>query len=98
MSQYTQSPIQIDQVSPNSPAQNAGLQAGDKIVSVDGHAFHTVSPLVDLHADRQGQAADPDDDRKGVTLPPIVVHPVRAGRRLAAWVPSGPAGRCAGSD
>ena len=45
--QYTQSPIQIDQVSPDSPAQNAGLQAGDKIVSVDGHAFHTVLPLLD---------------------------------------------------
>src|SRR6476646_6448552 len=31
--QYTQSPIQIEQVSADSPAQRAGLQSGDKIVS-----------------------------------------------------------------
>ncbi len=49
--QYTQSPIQIDQVSPGSPAQHAGLQSGDKIVSVDGHAIPHSVAAGGLHAD-----------------------------------------------
>ncbi len=49
--QYTQSPIQIDQVSPDSPAQHAGLQSGDKIVSVDGHAIPHRVAAGGLHAD-----------------------------------------------
>ena len=73
--QYTQTPIQIDQVSANSPAQNAGLQAGDKIVSVDGHAFHTVLPLVDYMQTGKGSPVVLAIDRKGVMLPPITVHP-----------------------
>src|SRR5215472_6228202 len=38
--QFGQSPIGIEQVSQGSPAQRAGLEAGDKIHSVDGHQFH----------------------------------------------------------
>jgi len=73
--EYTQSPIKIDQVSANSPAQNAGLQSGDKIVSVDGHAFHTVFPLVDYMQSGKGAPVNLAIERKGVMLPPITVHP-----------------------
>ena len=73
--QYTQNPIQIDQVSPDSPAQRAGLQSGDKIVSVDGHAFDTVFPLVDYMQSGKGKPLTLLIDRKGVMLPPITVHP-----------------------
>lgn len=74
--EYTQSPIQIDQVSPDSPAQRAGLQSGDKILSVDGHGFHSVFPtLVDYMQAQNGKLMTLVIDRKGVTLPPIVVHP-----------------------
>jgi regulator of sigma E protease len=73
--QYTQSPIQIDQVSPGSPAQQAGLDSGDKIVYVDGHAFHTVLPLVDYMQTGKGNPVTLTIERKGVTLPPIVIHP-----------------------
>jgi regulator of sigma E protease len=90
--QYTQSPIQIDQVSPNSPAQSAGLQAGDKIVSVDGHAFHTVFPLVDYMQTGKGKPVTLTIDRKGVTLPPIVVHPyVQEGGWRLGFLPELPA-------
>lgn len=74
--QFTQSPIQIDQVSPNSPAQHAGLQSGDKIVSVDGHAFDTVLPLVDYLQTGKGKPVTLEVDRKGATFP-VVVHPYR---------------------
>jgi regulator of sigma E protease len=90
--QYTQSPIQIDQVSPNSPAQSAGLQAGDKIVAVDGHAFHTVFPLVDYMQTGKGKPVTLTIDRKGVTLPAIVVHPyVQEGGWRLGFLPDLPA-------
>jgi regulator of sigma E protease len=73
--QYAQKPIEIDQVSPDSPAQKAGLQAGDKIVAVDGHAFHTVLPLVDYMQTGKGRPVTLTIDRKGTTLPPIAVQP-----------------------
>jgi regulator of sigma E protease len=73
--QYGQSPIGIEQVSPDSPAQRAGLQPGDKIVSVDGHQFHTVMPLVDYMQAGKGKPLTLEVDRKGVMLPPMVVTP-----------------------
>jgi regulator of sigma E protease len=45
--QYVHGPIGVDQTVPNSPADQAGLKGGDSIVAVDGHAFHTVEPLLD---------------------------------------------------
>ena len=88
--QYTQSPIQIDQVSANSPAEHAGLQSGDKIVTVDGHAFHTVLPLVDYLQTGMGKPVTLQIDRKGAMLA-IVVHPYvqDAGWRLG-FMPTGP--------
>ena len=73
--QYTQKPIVIDQVSPDSPAQRAGLQSGDKILAVDGHAFHTVLPLVDYMQTGKGKAMTLSIERNGAVLPPITVHP-----------------------
>lgn len=73
--QYTKSPIQIDQVSPGSPAQQAGLVSGDKIIAVDGHQFHTVLPLMDYMQTGNGTPVTLTIERKDATLPPIVIHP-----------------------
>lgn len=73
--QYTTKPIGIDQISPDSPAEHAGLRSGDKIVSVDGHAFHTVLPLVDYMQTQKGKPMTLVIERKGATLPPITVKP-----------------------
>ena len=89
--QYTQSPIQIDQVSADSPAQRAGLQSGDKIVSVDGHDFHTVLPLVDYMQTGKGRPVTLTIERKGATLSPIVIHPyVQEGGWRLGFLPTGP--------
>ncbi|HMG85136.1 MAG TPA: RIP metalloprotease RseP [Terracidiphilus sp.] len=89
--QYTQSPIQIDQVSPGSPAQQVGLVSGDKIVAVDGHEFHTVLPLVDYMQTGKGKPITLTIERRDVTLAPIVVHPYTqdGGWRLG-FLPAGP--------
>jgi len=40
-------PLTIDRVMPGSAAAEAGLHSGDQILAVDGHAFHTLDPLLD---------------------------------------------------
>jgi regulator of sigma E protease len=73
--QYGNGPIGIEQVSPDSPAQRAGLEKGDKILSVDGHQFHTVMPLVDYMQVSNGKPVTLSVERKGSVLPPITVQP-----------------------
>lgn len=73
--EYGQEPIEIEQVSPDSPVQHAGLEPGDKIVSVDGHEFHTVMPLVDYMQESNGKPVTLSIQRKGVILPPMSIQP-----------------------
>ncbi|HWE86898.1 MAG TPA: RIP metalloprotease RseP [Terracidiphilus sp.] len=44
--QFMPGAIGVHDVQPGTPADRAGLQAGDQIESVDGHQFHTVSTLL----------------------------------------------------
>ncbi len=39
-------PIMVHAVEPSMPAVKAGLKAGDKILSVDGHALHSASAIL----------------------------------------------------
>jgi regulator of sigma E protease len=73
--QYVQSPIGVDQTVPNSPAETAGLRAGDSIEAVDGHIFHTVDPLLDYLQTGQGKPVTLTVLRNGKTIPPVIVHP-----------------------
>ena len=61
------------------------LQSGDKIVSVDGHEFHTVLPLVDYMQIGQGKAGDADGGSQGRdACRRSMIHPITGGR-LAPW-------------
>ncbi len=80
--QLLQSPIQVDSVEPDSPAQRAGLRAGDLILAVDGHAFHTLDPLVAYLQTGRGQPVTLTVRRNGQMLTPLVVHPML---QDAAW-------------
>src|SRR3569833_240873 len=74
--QDAQSPIQIEQVSPDSPVHRAGLQKGDKILSVDGHQFHSVLPLVDYMQEvDKGKPVTLSIERNGATLSHISNQP-----------------------
>ena len=44
--QYQAGPIAVQEVVAGTPAEQAGLRAGDAIESVDGHPFHSVSTLL----------------------------------------------------
>jgi regulator of sigma E protease len=75
--QYMPSPIRIQQISPGTPAAQAGLRAGDAIQSVDGHAFHTVSTLLAYMKAGQGKPISLVVVRNGAVMPPIIAHPAK---------------------
>jgi regulator of sigma E protease len=75
--QYAYGAIGVDQTVPGSPAEHAGLRGGDEIVAADGHAFHTVDPLLDYLQLGQGKPVTLTVRRNGSILPPAVVYPTQ---------------------
>ena len=75
--QYMPGPIGVQEVMPDNPAAKAGLRAGDAIVSVDGHPFHTVSTLLAYMQAGQGKPLSMVVLRNGVTLAPMVATPAK---------------------
>jgi len=75
--QTTTGPIGVHQVQPGTPAEEAGLRAGDGIQSVDGHPFHTVTSLLAYMQDGQGKPISLVVVRNGAVMPPVVAHPAK---------------------
>jgi len=84
-------PIGVKEVQPGTPADQAGLRAGDGIQSVDGYAFHTVTTLLAYMQAGKGKALSLVVVRKG-QLVPMVAHPARldTGWKLGFAVPPQP--------
>lgn len=66
--QFQPGPIQVAEVQPGMPAQQAGLQQGDAIASVDGHAFHSVTTLLAYMQWDKGKPLTLEVLRNGATL------------------------------
>jgi regulator of sigma E protease len=66
--QYREGPIGVAEIQPDTPAARAGLQAGDQIESVDGHAFHYVSTLLAYMQWAQGKPMTLEVLRNGATV------------------------------
>jgi regulator of sigma E protease len=75
--QYMYGPIGVQSVMPGTPAATAGLQAGDAIEAVDGHAFHSVMSLLAYMQAGQGKPMSLEVLRKGATLPSIMAKPAK---------------------
>jgi len=89
--QIRNGPIDVAEVQAGFPAAKAGLQAGDKIESVDGHAFHYVTTLLAYMQWEEGKPMTLEVLRGGATVR-LVVTPTKmdAGYRLgfaAAAIP-----------
>jgi len=66
--QYLPGPIAVAQVQSGTPAEHAGLRAGDAIESVDGHAFHSVNSLLAYMQTEKGKPMALAIRRNGTTL------------------------------
>jgi regulator of sigma E protease len=76
--EFVSGPISVHEVIPGTPAEQAGIRAGDAIQSVDGHAFHFVGTLQAYMKAGQGKPISVVLLRNGATLPPVVATPVKA--------------------
>jgi regulator of sigma E protease len=74
--QYMPGPIKVEEIQPGTPAEQAGLRAGDAIQSVDGHPFHTVSSLLAYMQAGKGQPLSLVVLRNGAALN-LVAHPAK---------------------
>ena len=66
--QFLPGPIPVHEVSPGTPADKAGLHAGDQIVSIDGHQFHYVGTLQAYMKAYPGKTLTMDVLRNGKNL------------------------------
>jgi regulator of sigma E protease len=76
------SPIKVDSVTAGTPAEAAGLKGGDRITAVDGHAFHSVPPLLSYLEAGGGKPVTLTVMRGGKELAPMIAHP---SRQDSAW-------------
>ena len=75
--QYMPGPITVQTCMAGTPAAQAGLRAGDSILSVDGHPFHSVTSLLAYMQDGQGKPISLMVRRNGATVGPIIARPAR---------------------
>jgi regulator of sigma E protease len=89
--QFTPGPISVKEVQPGTPADQAGLRAGDGIRSVDGYAFHTITSLRAYMQAGKGKAISLLVERNGALLP-MVARPAKldSGWKLGFAVPPPP--------
>jgi regulator of sigma E protease len=73
--QFVKSPIKVESVLPNSPAGVAGLLGDDLILAVDGHAFHTLEPMIVYLQSGRGKPVTLSVSRNGQMIAPMLVHP-----------------------
>jgi regulator of sigma E protease len=89
---YPVVPARVGKVMPGSPAERAGLLAGDHVVAVDGVAVADFPALVAEVQPRPGATLDFTVERAGQTLQvPIEVEAQREGERLVGRIGVQPA-------
>ncbi len=78
-------PLRVHEVRADSPAAKGGLKAGDQIVSVDGHTFHSVPPLASYLSDNNGKTSTLQIARNGaplsLTITPLLANTIN-GRKI----------------
>lgn len=74
--QFLPGAIQVNEVEPETPAEEAGLRADDAIEAVDGIPFHYVGTLLAYMRVGQGKALSLTVLRNGQTLH-LVAHPAK---------------------
>ena len=70
-------PIVVDHVTENMPAERAGLRSGDMIVNIDGQALHSVVAFVKYLQGQDGKTANLEILRGGQTSH-LIIQPILA--------------------
>ncbi len=79
-------PMTVQTVEPDTPAAAAGLQTGDKLLSIDGYQPHSVEPLLAYLQDHNGAPSVLKVDRNGQSLTlPIVPKKLNLGTGQAGY-------------
>lgn len=67
---FQSGPVKVVSINPGSPAAKAGIQSGDQLVTLDGHAFHSTEAIISYLQFRKGAplSAQVDHDGKLSTL------------------------------
>lgn len=82
------SPMKVDRVEAGSAAAEAGLRAGDEIVTADGVAVADVKALGAVNAARAGQRTDYVVRREGALLPVTMVPKAVGARGVLGITPA----------
>ncbi len=90
MPEVNMGPIGVDDVSPGTPAQSAGLREGDQIEKVDGLEFHDVTPLLAYMKAGQGKPITLSVRRNGVLLTMVATPAPMDGDWKLGFKPMGP--------
>ncbi|HVB86808.1 MAG TPA: RIP metalloprotease RseP [Candidatus Dormibacteraeota bacterium] len=69
MPAYTRQPVQVAGVIPQSPAEKAGIKAGDKIVAIDGTKVSNWDEALSVPSITPGHELSIDVQRGGATIP-----------------------------
>ena len=72
-------PMVVAEVVPETPAAQAGIQVGDRIVRANGQAIATLEDLVEATRSRAEQPTEYIVERQGQPLPPLTITPLAAG-------------------
>jgi regulator of sigma E protease len=78
-------PVQVGTVAENSPASKAGIQAGDKFLSIDGHVFHGTPTIVAYLQERKGAPVTVDLSHAGKTSALVIQPRLDQGPEGSAW-------------
>jgi regulator of sigma E protease len=78
-------PVQVGTVAENSPASKAGIQPGDKFLSIDGHVFHGTPTIVAYLQERKGAPVTVDLSHAGKTSALVIQPRLDQGPEGSAW-------------
>jgi len=78
-------PVQVNTVAGDSPASKAGIQSGDKFLSIDGHVFHGTPTIVAYLQARKGAPVTVNLEHAGKTSTMVIQPRLDQGPEGSAW-------------
>jgi regulator of sigma E protease len=78
-------PVKVNSVNPGSPADKAGIQPGDQLLTIDGHVFHGLESIIPYLQAGKGAPLNIILGRNGARKPVTVTPQFDTANPPAAW-------------